>query len=206
MSDDDLSEYDSLDKILSSLETIESFPELYWFPEKFLANAVTDFVRALAPYIEADETVIKSDAVGLEALARGLDGKPLAVPLDDLILRFGRAAILRMAKSREPNKAFGFTREKPGGGKNPFRKRVEAVAIAMFVERERRRGRSIDVAIERAAESLKRPMSKRTAYSRLNLVTETTSHPNDIRKALTEAFADMSNAELDEEVSRFFPC
>lgn len=193
---------DLIDGLLGDIESFESFPSPARMPEHLLERITKSLVRDLAPLIEAGDEILISE-----------DGKR-SISIDEIALRFGRAAILRLARSREPNKAFGFTRDTPGNKKSEVRKHMEALAIAAYVERERRRGRGIDAAVERAGQSLKRPLSKRHAYARLKLIKEMTPYPNDTAKALKAYFVwesddevgcfDASDADLDEVIARFF--
>jgi hypothetical protein len=101
-----------------------------------------------------------------------------------------------MAKSREPNKAFGRIKPTPGNKSHPMDIRVEAAAIGAYVERERRLNRGIEAAIDIAA--ARYGVSKGTVRNRLKLIREATDC-GDTEKALEAFYKDTPTEELIEE-------
>lgn len=181
----------SLDAILADLETLETFsPEL--LPEKILADATKSLVRNLAQCIESGATSVSYSSV-LAAYARQSEGKPRSAPLDELILRFGKASILRMAKAREPNKAFGYLKDGPGNKPNPVRVFVQASLIGAYAEIERRSGRRGEAVLERAGARF--GVSKNTARDRLELLAEKEGC-SEIWKGLEAFFEDWTTQRL----------
>lgn len=75
-----------------------------------------------------------------------------------------------MAKSREPNKAFGYLRAAPGNKGNAFGERVEATLIGAYAEIERRLGRQGEAVLDGAGAHF--GVSKNTARARLKLSTQ----------------------------------
>ena len=183
----------SLDAILADLETLETFsPEL--LSEKILADATKSLVRNLAQCIESGATSVSYGSV-LAAYARQSEGKPHSVPLDELILRFGKAAILRMAKAREPNKAFGYLKGGPGNKRNPVGVFVEASLIGAFAEIERRSGRRGNAVVDRASDHF--GVSKNTARDRLKVLAKKKGC-SDIWKGLEAFFEGWTTRRLTD--------
>lgn len=171
------------DQTLARLRTIEDLPpsRSSWASEVMLADATKQFVRAVAQRIESLDTAFPDDGA-LGTLARRMETDEL----NDLMLRFGRAAILRMAKAGEPNKAFGFIKKTPGNTGDPFRFRVEAAHWGAYVERERRLNRSIEAAMDAAA--ARYGVSKSTVRNRLKLICEAMDCSDTENEKALEAF------------------
>ena len=183
MSDDS----DLIDEILNDLSTLEEFPSRDWEPERWLKAATQRTVATLAALLESGETVFYSD------------GEGAFITTDDLVLRFGRAAIKRLAQCGEPNKAFGFTKMNPGNKGNPIKERVQALFIGAFVERERRKKRGIEASIDRAAARYR--VSKGTARNRLSLLTADIQGCSTLGERLEDFFKEATTEELADILS-----
>ena len=161
------------DEILADLKTLETFsPDL--FSEAVLRDVTKDLVRALAARIESgDANIVSAD--GTES-----------VSLDEVILRFGRTAILRMSKAREPNKAFGFTKPTPGNKGDPFFHQTQAICVGAFIEIERRSGRGIEATLDRAAGRF--GISKSLVRTRLKLLAQSAGYQHKRTEEVLRAF------------------
>jgi hypothetical protein len=179
----------SLDEILSLLDTFETVTPCDSQRAAVLKTATASLVHALARAIESHAIVLESRS------GRSAEKAPRCVSVDDLVLRFGRAAIRRMAASREPNKAFGWLRSRPGNTGELEVARHKAWRFGAAVALECRRGRGLVAAIDLAAGRF--GVSPSTIRSYLKRLADDYGR-TEISSGLSGAFQNFTDEELRE--------
>lgn len=177
-----------LDEILALLDTFETLTPCD-SQHAVLKATTASLVHALARAIESHAIVLESRS------GRSAEKAPHCVSVDDLVLRFGRAAILRMAASREPNKAFGWLRNRPGNRGEPEMVRHASWRFGAAVALECRRGRGLVAAIDLAAGRF--GVSPSTIRSYLKRLADDYGRTK-ISSGLAVAFRNLTDEELRE--------